>query len=88
MKLVATLLKCPLQKWIKETNDIEIISKSGRHDAETFTEPDIAFEFASWLSPEFKLCVIQGFQRLKNNKSFNNLEYIENKANSKQKLPM
>lgn len=53
------------QKWIKETNAIGIISKSGRYDGGTFAHPDIAFEFASWLSPEFKLYVIQEFQRLK-----------------------
>jgi len=44
-----------LQKWIKETNAIGIVSKSGRYDGGTFAHPDIAFEFASWLSPEFKL---------------------------------
>lgn len=38
------------QKWIKETNAIGIISKSGRYDGGTFAHPDIAFEFASWLS--------------------------------------
>ena len=50
------------QKWIRETNAIGIISKSGRYDGGTFAHPDIAFEFASWLSPEFKLYVIQEFQ--------------------------
>ena len=49
------------QKWIRETNAIGIISKSGRYDGGTFADPDIAFEFASWLSPEFKLYVIQEF---------------------------
>ena len=48
-------------KWIRETNAIGIISKSGRYDGGTFADPDIAFEFASWLSPEFKLYVIQDF---------------------------
>ena len=43
------------QKWIRETNAIGIISKSGRYDGGTFAHPDIAFEFASWLPPEFKL---------------------------------
>ena len=42
------------QKWIRETNAIVIISKSGRYDGGTFADPDIAFEFASWLSPKFK----------------------------------
>ena len=50
------------QKWIKTTNAIGIISKSGRYDSGTFDHPDIAFEFASWLSPEFKLYLIQEFK--------------------------
>lgn len=57
------------QKWIKETNAIGIISKSG-NNGWTFARPDIAFEFASWLSPEFKLYLIQEFQRLKKNESY------------------
>ncbi len=36
-----------LQKWIKETNAIGIVSKSGRYGGGTFAHPDIAFEFAS-----------------------------------------
>ena len=60
------------QKWIKETNAVGMISKSGRYDGGTFAHPDIAFEFASWLSPEFKLYVIQEFQRLKKNESYQN----------------
>ncbi len=60
------------QKWIRETNAIGIISKSGRYDGGTFANPDIAFEFASWLSPEFKLYVIQEFQRLKKNEAYQN----------------
>lgn len=60
------------QKWIKETNAIGIISKSGRHGGGTFAHSDIAFEFASWLSPEFKLYLIQEFQRLKKNEAYQN----------------
>ena len=60
------------QKWIRETNAIGIISKSGRYDGGTFADPDIAFEFASWLSPEFKLYVIQEFQRLKKTETYQN----------------
>ena len=59
------------QKWIKETNATGIISKSGNNGG-TFAHPDIAFEFASWLSPEFKLYVIQEFQRLKKNEAYQN----------------
>lgn len=59
------------QKWIKATNAIGIISKSGNNGG-TFAHPDIAFEFASWLSPEFKLYLIQEFQRLKKNEAYQN----------------
>jgi hypothetical protein len=52
------------QKWIEATNAIGIISKSGRYGG-TFAHRDIAFEFASWLSPTFKLYLIKEFQRLK-----------------------
>lgn len=52
------------QKWIKETNAIGMISKSGNNGG-TYACSDIALEFASWLSPEFKLYVIQEFQHLK-----------------------
>lgn len=52
------------KKWIKSTNAIGIRSKSGRYGG-TFAHTDIAFEFASWISPEFKLYLIKEFQRLK-----------------------
>jgi len=72
------------QKWIRETNAIGIISKSGRYDGGTFAHPDIAFEFASWLSPEFKLYVIQEFQRLKKNESYQNkIDWHANRILSK-----
>ena len=51
-------------KWIKKTQAIGIISKSGRNGG-TFAHKDIAFEFASWISAEFKLYIIKEFQRLK-----------------------
>ena len=57
------------QKWIKETNAIGIISKSGNNGG-TYAHSDIALEFASWLSPEFKLYVIQEFERLKRDESY------------------
>ena len=53
------------QKWIEKTNAIGIISKSGRYGGGTFAHKDIAFEFASWISAEFKLYLIKEFQRLK-----------------------
>lgn len=72
------------QKWIRETNAIGIISKSGRYDGGTFAHPDIAFEFASWLSPEFRLYVIQEFQRLKKNEAYQNkLDWNANRVLTK-----
>jgi hypothetical protein len=53
------------RKWISQTNAIGIFSKSGRYGGGTFAHKDIAFEFGSWLSPEFKLYLIKEFQRLK-----------------------
>jgi hypothetical protein len=52
------------QKWIETTNAIGIISKSGRYGG-TFAHRDIAFEFATWNSAEFKFYHIKEFQRLK-----------------------
>lgn len=56
-------------QWIKRTNAIGIISKGGRYSIGTYAHPDIAFEFASWLSPEFKLYLIKEFERLKVNEA-------------------
>lgn len=71
------------QKWIKETNAIGIISKSGNNGG-TYARSDIAFEFASWLSPEFKLYVIQEFQRLKRNEAYQNkIDWHANRILSK-----
>ncbi len=63
------------QRWIEKTNAIGIISKSGINGG-TFAHKDIAFEFASWISPEFKLYLIKEFQRLKESESErDNLEW-------------
>ncbi len=51
-------------KWIDKTKAIGIISRSGRNGG-TFAHKDISFEFASWISAEFKLYIIKEFQRLK-----------------------
>ena len=56
------------KKWIESTNAIGIISKSGRYGG-TYAHTDIAFEFASWISPEFKLYIIKDYQRLKADES-------------------
>ena len=58
------------QKWIETTNAKGIISKSGRYGG-TFAHKDIAFEFASWISAEFKFYLIHEFQRLKEIESKN-----------------
>ena len=52
------------KRWIESTGAIGIISKQGRYAA-TFAHRDIAFECASWISPEFKLYIIEDYQRLK-----------------------
>jgi len=56
------------KQWIEKTNAIGMISKSGRYGG-TYAHKDIAFEFASWISIEFKLYIIKEFQRLKNEES-------------------
>ena len=52
------------EKWIEATAAIGIISKSGRYGG-TYAHSDIAFEFASWISSEFKLYIIKDYKRLK-----------------------
>ena len=52
------------KKWIEATDAIGIVSKSGRYGG-TYAHSDIAFEFASWISPEFKLYIIKDYKRLK-----------------------
>ena len=56
------------QKWIEKTKAIGIVSKSGRYGG-TFAHTDIAMEFASWVSPEFKLYIIQDYKRLKSDEN-------------------
>lgn len=56
------------KKWIESTNAIGIISKPGQNGG-TFAHLDIAFEFASWISPEFKLYIIKDYERLKANEN-------------------
>ena len=52
------------KRWIEATNAVGLVSKTGRYGG-TYAHPDIAFEFASWISVEFKLYLIKEFQRLK-----------------------
>ena len=71
------------QKWIKTTSAIGIISKSGRYGG-TFAHKDIAFEFASWISAEFKLYIIKDYQRLKSDENSKiSLEWNVNRVISK-----
>ncbi len=56
------------KRWIENTNAIGIVSKAGRYGG-TFAHKDIALEFASWISIEFKLFIIKEFQRLKEEES-------------------
>ncbi len=53
-----------IKEWVETTGAVGIISKTGRYGG-TYAHRDIAFEFGTWLSPEFKLMVITEFQRLK-----------------------
>ena len=52
------------KEWMEKTKAIGIISKAGRYGG-TYAHKDIAFEFAMWISPEFKVYLIREFQRLK-----------------------
>ena len=71
------------QKWIESTNAIGIISKSGRYGG-TYAHKDIAFEFASWISAEFKLYIITEYQRLKSDENSKlSLEWNVNRLLSK-----
>ena len=67
------------KRWKDKFNAIGIIPSAGKYSVGTFAHPDIAFEFASWLSPEFKLYLITEFERLKINEAYQ--EKIEWQAN-------
>ena len=53
-----------VKQWIEKTNAIGLIAKAGRYGG-TYAHKDLAFEFASWVSPQFKLYLLREFQRLK-----------------------
>jgi hypothetical protein len=57
-------------QWVKRVNAIGIKSNRGKYSDGTFAHPDIAFEFASWLSPEFRLYLIVEFERLKTDEAY------------------
>ena len=54
-----------IKKWTDEMGAVGIVSKSGRYGGGIFAHSDIAMEFASWISPEFKLYIIKDYRRLK-----------------------
>lgn len=71
-------------KWIRETGAIGVRTKRGRYASGTYAHKDIAFEFASWISPEFKLYVIKDYQRLKADENSRlSLEWNEKRLFSK-----
>ena len=55
-----------VKQWVQKTGSIGIVAKAGRYGG-TYAHKDIAFEFASWVSPKFKIFLIKEFQRLKDN---------------------
>ena len=57
------------QKWIRKTGAIGITTKAVRYNSGAYAHLDIAFEFASWVSQEFKLYIIKDYQRLKREES-------------------
>ena len=71
-------------RWKKYFNAIGIIPSSGKYSKGTFAHPDIAFEFASWLSPEFKMYLIKEFERLKIDEAYRNkIEWHANRVLAK-----
>ena len=71
------------KKWIEITKAIGIIAKAGRYGG-TYAHKDVAFEFGSWLSAEFKLYLIKEFQRLKDEESrVQSLEWSVNRTLAK-----
>jgi hypothetical protein len=70
------------KKWIKTTNAIGIRTNRGRYNSGTFAHQDIAFEFATWISPEFKLFLIKEYQILKE-KEHHNLDWTVRRILSK-----
>jgi hypothetical protein len=64
-----------VQQWVNKTSAIGIFATRGRYNSGTFAHKDIAFEFASWISAEFKFYLIKEFQRLKEDE--NNRQKLE-----------
>jgi len=58
-----------IKNWTDELGAIGLFTKSGRYGGGIYAHIDIAFEFASWISPEFKLYIIKDYQRLKSDEN-------------------
>lgn len=58
-----------IKDWTEKLNAIGLFTKSGRYGGGIYAHIDIAFEFASWISPEFKLYIIKDYQRLKSDEN-------------------
>lgn len=72
------------KRWKDKFNAIGIVFSAGKYSVGTFAHPDIAFEFASCLSPEFKLYLIKEFERLKKNETYQEkIEWHANRVLSK-----
>lgn len=71
-----------VSQWVRETNGIGLVAKAGRYGG-TFAHRDIAFEFGSWLSPEFKLYLITEFQRFKQAEAERGLDWDVRRTLSK-----
>ena len=71
-------------RWRRDFNAMGIISGAGKYSMGVFAHPDIAFEFASWLNPEFKLYLIREFERLKKSERYQEkLEWHANRLLAK-----
>lgn len=71
-------------KWVEQTNAIGIVCKSGRYGGGTYAHSDIAMSFATWISPEFQLYIMQDYRRLKTDeKSHLSLNWNLNREISK-----
>lgn len=58
-----------IKDWSEKLEAIGLFTKSGRYGGGIYAHIDIAFEFASWISPEFKLYIIKDYQRLKSDEN-------------------
>ncbi len=75
--------KLSVKEWVDKTNAIGLKATAGRYGG-TYAHPDIAFEFAMWISPQFKIYLIKEFQRLKNDENARlNLEWNVQRTISK-----